>query len=215
MLAASIGSAGEVSHDFGIPNPAAEFCVELGGIWRAADFGGFGGAQIGLCRLQDDGVIDEWTLFRAAHGTRSQAVLAFLAGDWSPLPGPIESWAEQACEAAGGSIVEYFEHLRPSSVVALCEFPDRSVIESWTVYSGPDFYPELAKVLAPAGLSDDDFIHCPWPRTCMAPCQTDPPPQVVCRHTDGMLDITSFACCCCGTGVNSYFPLQGGLESGP
>jgi putative hemolysin len=216
LLAAPVASAVKEAAEFGMPNPASQFCGELGGIWRAADLGGFGGAQIGLCRLPDDGIIDEWTLFRAARGTGSQAVLAFFAGQWREMPGPIEGWAEQGCETAGGWIVEYFEHLRPDSLVRLCEFPDRSTIESWTGFSGPDMYPELAKALAPAALSDADFFHCPWPRTCMAPCQIDPPPQVVCReHTDGMLSMTSFACCCCGSGLNSYFPLQGGLMSMP
>jgi putative hemolysin len=216
LLAASIVSASDATPPtFGIPNPASQFCTELGGISRAADFEAHGGAQIGLCRMPDDGLIDEWTLFRAARGTRSQAVLAFLDGRWRPGEGPIESWAEQTCEAIGGQIVEYAEHLRPDSIIRLCEFPDRSAIEIWTGFSGPVFYPELAKALAPAGLSGADFFRCPWPRTCMAPCLMDHPPQVVCRRTDGMLDITTFACCCCGSGVNSYFPLQGGRIAAP
>jgi hypothetical protein len=162
--------------------------------------------------MQDDGVIDEWTLFRAVNGDRGQAVDAFLAGNWMPMAGAIETWAEQACEAAGGWVAEYAEHLRPSSMIRMCEFPDASMIESWTMFAGPGLYPKLAGVLGPADLPL--FLHCPWPRTCMAPCQVDPPPEVLCRFTNGDVQVTSFACCCCGSGVNSYRPLVNGLKIG-
>lgn len=131
----------------GLPNPAARHCVELGGISRSADAGVWGGAQLGLCRLRDDGVIASWTLFRAAQGERGKAVKTFLQSRWTPMSGPIETWAEQACTEAGGQVGEYVEHLRPSSVVRLCEFPDRSLIEVWTMFSGPNHYPELARTL--------------------------------------------------------------------
>jgi hypothetical protein len=51
------------------------------------------------------------------------------------------------------------------------------------------------------------FQRCPWPRTCMAPCLMDAPAQVLCRTPDGKMQRTSFACCCCGSGINSYKPL--------
>jgi putative hemolysin len=184
-----------------VPNPASELCISLDGISRAVDLGLWGGAQTGLCRLPDDGVINEWTLFHVVNGDLNQAAAAFLAGQWEPMDGPIETWAEQACTAAAGQVVEYVEHLRPDSVVRLCEFPDGSSVEVWTLFSGPGFYPELASLL------DSAFWHCPWPQTCMAPCQMDPPPEVLCRYLNGEVGVTSFACCCCGSGVNSYIPL--------
>jgi hypothetical protein len=51
------------------------------------------------------------------------------------------------------------------------------------------------------------FQRCPWPRTCMAPCLMDAPVQVLCRTPGGKMQRTSFACCCCGSGLNSYKPL--------
>jgi putative hemolysin len=219
LMAADTSAAGSgVDADGGpftpqVPNPASTLCIDLGGISAFADRELWGGSQIGLCRMRDDGVIDEWTLFGAVRGDGSQAVDAFLAGEWTPLAGPVETWAEQACGTAGGSVSEYAEHLRPSSRIRLCEFPDGSLIESWTMFGGPDLYPGLARVLGPANLPV--FFPCPWPRTCMAPCQVDPPPQVLCRFINGDLRVTSFACCCCGSGIHSYRPLGNGSELGP
>jgi hypothetical protein len=74
---------------------------------------------------------------------------------------------------------------------------------TWTVFSGPGTLPVVVKV-ADAG---NKFTHCPWPRTCMAPCRFGAPPQVLCRYLNGEIKATTFACCCCGSGVNSYAPL--------
>ena len=212
-LAGSAMGTGDSPSLPGSPNPASQLCIDLGGVSRAADRDSWGGSQIGLCRLQDDSVIDEWTLFRAVHGSGSEAVIAFLVGTWTPMPGPIETWADQACEAAGGELLEVSEHLRPGSVIKLCEFPDASIVASWTMFGGPSFYRKLARSLDRVDLAA--FRHCPWPRTCMAPCQMDPPSEVLCRTPEGEVDVTSFACCCCGSGVNSYRLLMNGLEGGP
>ena len=190
-----------------MPNPAAQRCKKLGGISRAVDAMHWGGAQAGLCRLHDDSLITEWTLFRAAFGDMNEAVSAFLEGQWVPMAGPIESWGQQACVAAGGQVADYTEHLRPDSVVHLCEFPDASSIETWTLFSGPEFYPGLARALAPSSSAGLVYRPCPWPRTCMAPCVPDNPPGVFCLKPDDSVETTTFACCCCGSGVNSYAPL--------
>jgi putative hemolysin len=192
-----------------MPNPAARHCLGIGGISKLADEGIWGGPPIGLCRLHDDSVIVDWTLFNATHGIENQAAEAFLAGEWEPMPGPIETWAEQACADAGGQVVAYVEHLRPSCVVHLCRFPDASAVETWTLFAGPGFYPELGSRVRPADLSDALFRHCPWPRTCMAPCLQDPPLQVLCKFPNGDVEPTSYACCCCGSGTNAYAPLSG------
>jgi len=189
------------------PSPAARQCEKLGGIPRSADRNLWGGPQTGLCRLTDDSVIADWTLLRAIEGARSQAVEAFEAGEWRPLAGPVEGWAEQGCTTAGGQVAEYAEHLRPSTIVRLCEFPDGSAIEIWTMFAGADFYSELARVLDLSQAARAVFSHCPWPRTCAAPCLIDAPAQVLCRYTDGRVVATSFACCCCGSGVNSFATL--------
>jgi putative hemolysin len=190
-----------------IPNPASQRCKNLGGISRTVDTDLWGGAQVGLCRLHDDSLITEWTLFRASLGDMNQAVSNFLEGRWVPMSGPIETWGRQACESAGGQVIEYAEHLRPDSIVHLCEFADASSIETWTMFSGPDFYPDLGRALEPAESAGLVYRPCPWPRTCMAPCVPNNPPNVSCRKPDGGMETTTFACCCCGSGVNSYAPL--------
>jgi hypothetical protein len=199
-------------HAVAAPDPGARLCIALGGINRQADEGAWGGMPIGLCRLHDDSVIADWSLFDALYGGGSQAADGFLAGVWTPGSGPIETWADEACAGAGGTVVEYVEHLRPSHVHRLCEFPDGTLVETWTLFGGPGFYPELSRVLQPPSISGQGsggFQHCPWPQTCMAPCLEDPPIQVLCRYTDGHVAATSFACCCCGSGTNSYAPLPG------
>jgi hypothetical protein len=72
--------------------------------------------------------------------------------------------------------------------------------------------PLVTANVAFAYLGDGDsanpaFWRCPWPRTCMAPCILDAPAQVLCKYPDGKVRQTSFACCCCGSGLNSYKPL--------
>jgi len=220
-----------------IPDPATRVCIALGGIARSVDLDIWGGAPIGLCRLHDDALVADWTLFGGAFGAGNQAVEAFLAGQWTPTSEPIETWADQACVDAGGQIVEYVEHLRPDSIVRLCEFPDLSFIEAWTLFAGPDLYPELGRVLhwpgipgggigasplsvsagsfravGPAagrpGFSGAPFQPCPGPRTCMAPCLQDAEPQVLCRGRDGRIEATTYACCCCGSSAGkAYAPL--------
>jgi putative hemolysin len=193
------------------PDPAARLCIALGGISKQADEGGWGGAPLGLCRLHDDAVIADWTLFDALFGGGSQAADSFLDGQWTPGSGAIETWADEACVAAGGEIVEYVEHLRPSCALRMCSFPDGTLVETWTMFSGPSHYPQLGRTLQPPAISGQGMVfdHCPWPRTCMAPCIPDAPAGVLCEHPDGHVEATSFACCCCGTGTNSYAPLPG------
>lgn len=56
------GSGGEEQAAAGLPDPAAVFCVESGGIYeirRAAD-----GSQSGVCTLADGTEVDAWTRFR-------------------------------------------------------------------------------------------------------------------------------------------------------
>jgi len=192
---------------FGLPNPAASHCMGSGGIARVVDRDVWGGSQLGLCRLKDDGVIDDWTLLRASRGETSQAVEAFALGHWVPMPEPIESWAALTCASAGGVVVDTVEHLRPSSTIQLCEFLDGSSIEIWTLFGGPGLYPGLARRLGTERPADSPFWPCPWPRTCMAPCIEDASPQGLCRFTSGEVLATTFACCCCGSGVNSFAPL--------
>lgn len=188
-------------------NPAARQCTALGGISRSADLNYWGGAQLGLCRLPDDGIISDWTLLRTVQGIESKAVRAFAASRWTVSPGPIETWADQACAEAGGTVRDYAEHLRPSSIVRMCEFEDGSLVEAWTLFGGPSMYPELARALGVAAPAQLAFTPCPWPRTCMAPCIPGVPPQGLCLFPSGKVGATSFACCCCGAGTNLFAPF--------
>ena len=52
------------SNGYAMPNPASVFCKKMGGMGFNADEGKFGGNQYGLCRLQDNSLIIEWTLHR-------------------------------------------------------------------------------------------------------------------------------------------------------
>jgi hypothetical protein len=72
--------------------------------------------------------------------------------------------------------------------------------------------PLVTANVAFAYLGDGDaanpaFQRCPWPRTCMAPCLLDAPAQVLCKLPSGKVQRTSFACCCGGSGLNSFKPL--------
>lgn len=54
---------------------------------------------------------------------------------------------------------------------------------------------------APSG-----FRKCPQP-PCLAPCSPSDPADVVCKsHGQGTFQ-TTFACCCCGSGRNSFKPI--------
>jgi len=70
VLCALLVSAGCTSEKqtqpVGMPNPASAYCVESGGrleIRKDAD-----GGDIGYCHLPGGRVVEEWELFRQAHG---------------------------------------------------------------------------------------------------------------------------------------------------
>jgi hypothetical protein len=52
------------------------------------------------------------------------------------------------------------------------------------------------------------FRPCPQP-PCLAPCNPSEPPEVLCKAPDGSTFVTTFECCCCGSGENSYRPRRG------
>ncbi|NLB57298.1 MAG: DUF333 domain-containing protein [Gammaproteobacteria bacterium] len=49
----------------GMPNPASEHCVSLGGDLEITSDDA--GNQSGMCTLPDGSVVEEWELFRAAE----------------------------------------------------------------------------------------------------------------------------------------------------
>jgi putative hemolysin len=133
------------SSTVGPANPSSVYCRDQKGFGIAVDENGFGGGQFGLCRLSDNSMIEEWTFFRQ-QSQESLAMTYFRKGAWHTYENaPIEQWAKLNCEELQGEIIEATEHLRPSLRYQVCKFSDRSIIEAWTLMSGPGMYPELGK----------------------------------------------------------------------
>ncbi|XXY52790.1 DUF333 domain-containing protein [Sorangium sp. So ce269] len=61
VLAAGMTGAGPA---LAIPNPASVFCEEVGGRSIIASEPG---GDVGICRLSDGSIVEEWTLFRAVR----------------------------------------------------------------------------------------------------------------------------------------------------
>lgn len=137
LLGASqaFGSGG--SSSVGTGNPAARYCVEVGG--RGEFVIDRRGNQMGLCVL-DRAKIEEWTLFRASAGYKSMATNAYLVyksveasrkpGDSIGMPNP----ASANCVQVGGQLEIYS---LPGGQMGMCHFSDNSSIEEWTLFNGP------------------------------------------------------------------------------
>lgn len=130
----------------GPAHPAPGFCMDQGGIsttYEATD-----GGQIGICRLKDNSLIEEMTFWRQAQMlTATEAAVAFRKSSWEVEQGPYETWADVHCRHLGGTTALYRETLRPTATVTLCEFADRSAIETWTLLGGASYYPRLAELI--------------------------------------------------------------------
>lgn len=120
----------------GIANPAATYCIEHGG--KLENYSSSKGDG-GFCRF-DSALIEEWTLYNAKHsdgGALKDAVRAYLnpgntdinIGNGGANP------ASLYCASMGGNTVIYTSQRGESG---MCEFPDRSTIEEWTLYTGPN-----------------------------------------------------------------------------
>jgi putative hemolysin len=129
------------------PNPASIYCRDRHGRTLLLDQGSWGGAQLGVCEL-GEGALEEWTLYNDGPLHRpQQAILAYRRASWHTEPGPIENWARRYCAKVGGTIESFRRHLRPDSEVLMCRFPDGSLIEEWTLFSGRGYSCELARQL--------------------------------------------------------------------
>lgn len=144
VLSASAFAGGGSS--IGPENPASKFCADQGGTEITVDQEHWGGNQSGLCRFLDDGMINSWTLM-GYHGSRARD--AFFDSYWGKMQqqGPMDTWAIKYCESLGGTVNNGVLHLKPTIRYEWCEFEDRSAIELWTLYGGPNLYPDLAKAL--------------------------------------------------------------------
>jgi putative hemolysin len=133
-----------------IPNPASVLCAELGGTLES--FVREDGGAISLCAFNDElylnGLIEEWTLFRHKQegAAPSQAVKAYF--DHVPYKAPgglVGHPALQYCLQVGGIRTIIVASTGDQSGV--CEFPDGSQIEEWTLFRGPEIHQSLTKVL--------------------------------------------------------------------
>ncbi len=129
----------------GPAHPSALFCGAKSGIYTTVkDVEG----EFGICRLKDNSLIEAFTLWRHADQREvTQAGLNFLKATWHAEDGLFEQWALINCERIGGQVLYFKEKLRPQAGAPLCVFKDRSAIEAWTLFAGPAYYTELARVL--------------------------------------------------------------------
>ncbi|MDQ3232639.1 MAG: hypothetical protein M3Q07_12540 [Pseudobdellovibrionaceae bacterium] len=82
--------------------------------------------------------------------TTGEAAKKFLQGSWHTGTGDAARWADENCQRLGEQPAVYHEYLRPTTSLILCRFADNSAIETWTLLSGPDYYPRLAALIKPA-----------------------------------------------------------------
>jgi putative hemolysin len=135
----------------GLPNPASQLCVELGGTLKP--YVQEDGGAVSLCVFQDDvylnGLIEEWTLFRYKKGDAAQslAVKAYFdhVAYQAPTQGPVGHPALRYCEQVGGTRLIITEASGDQSGV--CRFEDGSQLEEWTLFRGPEVHKSLTKVL--------------------------------------------------------------------
>jgi putative hemolysin len=131
----------------GCGNPASDYCAFLGG--QLISVLDKDQADMGLCRLPDDSVIEQFTL----KNQTGKAMQAFSTEkvDISKIPfnfAGMEAWEDTSCRARGGNITFWPEPYRPTLKWAVCIFADHSAIEARTLAYGPDYYQLLVKALA-------------------------------------------------------------------
>ena len=90
--------------------------------------------QIGVCKL-DRGEIEEWTLFRSSINMEQLAVKVYLAHPHIKAQKTLPNPASIYCHQVGGSSLPVGG---PQGSFGLCYFPDKSAIEEWTLFNGPD-----------------------------------------------------------------------------
>ncbi len=150
-MALSFSLAQSSEGGVGLPNPASQLCVELGGTLKPYVLED--GGALSLCAFQDDvylnGLIEEWTLFRYKKGDAAQslAVKAYFehVAYEAPDQGPVGHPALRYCEQVGGTRLIIIESNGDESGV--CKFGDGSLIEEWTLFRGPEVHQNLTQVL--------------------------------------------------------------------
>lgn len=98
-----------------IANPASEYCIKQGGtleIVKDKD-----GNEIGMCKLPDGTVVEEWDFFRS----RQQPSKVGMANP-----------ASVYCIQQGGTLEIVKD--KDGNEIGMCRFPDGSVKEEWDFY---------------------------------------------------------------------------------
>ncbi len=124
---------------FAVPNPAAENCVENGGVHEVLDSDA---GQFGACRV-GKGLIGSWTLFKEMNGAKSIAVEIFFNKKDLTLPEYLNP-AANYCSQVGGNIKIYESE---AGETGFCEFKDGSTINQWTLFRGAQEAEELAELV--------------------------------------------------------------------
>jgi putative hemolysin len=150
-MAMSLSWSAFAGSGVGLPNPAAQLCVELGG--TSQPYIQQDGGAVSLCAFNDDiylnGLIEEWTLFRFKQegAAPSMAVKAFLehVPYQAPDKGPVGNPASRYCGQVGGTtgIIK----ASTGDETGVCRFEDGSEIEEWTLFRGPEVHQGLARAL--------------------------------------------------------------------
>jgi putative hemolysin len=149
LLASANAFAWGGGSSVGTGNPADENCARLGG--SIVNLKERDGGESPFCVFGKKGTIEVWTLFKEKPNKHSQAVEAYLEGrrgnvEHAPdsgMPNP----ASENCGDLGAKLKIMTDE--KGNEWGICEFPDRSEIEEWTLYYGADskFSADLAKVL--------------------------------------------------------------------
>ncbi len=147
ILALNSSAFGGSTASSGVPNPATQNCLELGGI--SETYSNQAG-QIGICSIAG-AQVDEWTLFHAvlSPSDEQQAIKAyFFNRDQPSPPGPfmaattidrsrgigMPNPASVYCKYLGGT-TNTVKDIRGNEM-GLCKFSDNSAISEWTLFRG-------------------------------------------------------------------------------
>lgn len=122
-----------------LDNPAAQYCAEKAGTSKTLKDAQ--GADYALCSFEY-AVIEEWTLYLNANGRNTAAAQAFITHPSecsTPTiryrgPFTLHSAADY-CAKVGGTELALTDG---TTQTTFCAFPDRSLIEEWTLYRGPN-----------------------------------------------------------------------------
>jgi putative hemolysin len=123
----------------GIPNPAATYCVSLGGKLEAMKDAT--GGEFALCTF-GKAQIEEWTLFRNKLSRLPQMAAASFCKSHNSPASEIAHPDKLFCEQQGGT-VEVAEAPQGRKI-GLCHFSDNSTIELQTLFLGAQYEANLS-----------------------------------------------------------------------